>query len=75
MQHYTTLFITVNALHASGGFSAQHQEFKNCTHSIRYVPSLFAATASMGESNSLTLAVAASKLGTYPMLCVQFLSS
>jgi len=27
------------------------------------------------ELNSPTLAVAASKLGTYPMLCVQFLSS
>ena len=49
----------VNALHVSGGFSAHHQELKNCTHSIGYMPSLLAATAS----------------GIYPMLCVKFLSS
>jgi hypothetical protein len=33
MQHYTTFFIAVNALHVSGSFSAHHQELKNCTHS------------------------------------------
>jgi len=32
MQRYTIFFITVNALHASGGFSTHHQELKNCTH-------------------------------------------
>ena len=37
MQRYTIFFITVNALHVSGGFSAHHQELKNCTHSIWYV--------------------------------------
>jgi len=37
MQRYTVIFITVNALHVSGGFSAHHQELKNCTHSIRYM--------------------------------------
>jgi hypothetical protein len=37
MQRYTIFFITVNALHVSGGFSAHHQELKNCTHSIGYV--------------------------------------
>jgi hypothetical protein len=40
MQRYTIFFITVNALHVSGGFSAHHQELKNCTHSIWYVPGL-----------------------------------
>jgi len=39
-------FIIVNALHVSGGFSAHHQELKNCTHSIWYISSLLAATAS-----------------------------
>jgi hypothetical protein len=34
MQRYTIFFIIVNALHVSGGFSAHHQELKNCTHSI-----------------------------------------
>jgi hypothetical protein len=46
MQRYTIFFIIVNALHVSGGFSAHHQELKNCKHSIGYMPSLLAATAS-----------------------------
>ena len=49
MQRYTVFFIIVNALHVSGGFSAHHQELKNCTHGIGYVPSLLAATSSVGE--------------------------
>ena len=46
MHRYTIFFIIVNALHVSGGFSAHHQGLKNCTHSIGYIPSLPAATAS-----------------------------
>ena len=61
-QRYTIFFITVNALYVSGGFSAHHQELKNCTHSSR-------------SSDSPTLAVEASKLDIYRPLCVQFLSS
>jgi len=49
MQRYKICFIIVNAVHVSGGFSALHQELKNCTHSIWYVPGLLAATASVGE--------------------------
>jgi len=49
MQRYTMFFINVDALHVSGGFSAHRQELKNCTHSIGYMPSLLAATASVGE--------------------------
>ena len=30
MQRYTIFFITVNALHVSGGSSAHHQELKTC---------------------------------------------
>jgi hypothetical protein len=44
-QQFTIFFIIVNAVHVSGGFSAYHQELKNCAHSIWYVPGLFAATA------------------------------
>jgi hypothetical protein len=40
MQRYTIFFIIVDALHVSGGFSAHHQELKNCTHIIWYVPGL-----------------------------------
>jgi len=49
MQRYTVFFIIVNAVHVSGGFSTHHQELKNYTHSIWYVPGLLAATASMVE--------------------------
>jgi hypothetical protein len=49
MQRYTIIFITVNAVHVSGGFSAHHQELKNCAHSIGYMSNLLAATASVGE--------------------------
>jgi len=33
MQRYTIFFTIVNALHVSGGFSAHHQDLKNCTAS------------------------------------------
>jgi len=46
MQRFIIFFITVYALHISGGFSAHHKELKNCTHSIWYVSGLLAATAS-----------------------------
>ena len=62
MQSYTIFFITVNSLHVSGGFSAHHQELKNCTHSIGYMLSLLAATASVGESEKESL--------TYTRCCV-----
>ena len=41
MRCYTIFFITVNALHVSGGFSAHHQELKNCSGSskqARHIP-------------------------------------
>jgi len=46
MQPFMIFFIIVYAPHVSGGLSAHHQELKNCTHSIWYVPGLLAATAS-----------------------------
>jgi hypothetical protein len=51
MQSYTIFFITVNALHVSGGFSAHHQELKNCTHSIGYMSRLLAATAAVRQKH------------------------
>ena len=36
MQRYTVFFIVVSAVHVSSGFSAHHQELKNCTCSIGY---------------------------------------
>jgi hypothetical protein len=49
MQRYTIFFIIVNDVHVPNGFSAHHQELENCTHSIGYISSLLAATASLGE--------------------------
>jgi hypothetical protein len=40
MKRYTIFFIIVDALHVSGGFFARHQELKNSTHSIWYMPGL-----------------------------------
>jgi hypothetical protein len=54
MQRYPIFFITVNVLYFSGGFSALHQELQNCTHSIGYMSSLLAATASVGKMEQLT---------------------
>jgi len=49
MQRYTVFLITVNAVRVSGGFSAHHQELKNFTRNVGSMPSLLAATASVGE--------------------------
>jgi hypothetical protein len=48
MQRYIIFFTIVNALHVSGGFSAHHQELKNCTQCTWYIWSLLVATASVG---------------------------
>jgi hypothetical protein len=63
LQRYTIFFITVNALHVSGGFSAHHQE-------LRTVHTVWSCQACL----LLPLAVATSKFDIYQMLCVQFLS-
>jgi len=55
MQRYIIFFITVYALRVLGGFSAHHQELKNCTHGIWYVPGSL-AWLSWKSSNSTTLA-------------------
>jgi hypothetical protein len=55
MQRYTILFIAVNALHVSDGFSAHHQELKNFKYSSWYLLSLFAAIASVVEMKHVEL--------------------
>jgi len=49
MQRYTIFCIIVNAVHVSSGFSAHHQELKNCTCSIGYLSDLFGATATQWQ--------------------------
>ena len=62
MQRYTICFITVNVLHVSGDFSTHHQELKT----------VLTASGICQAYLLLPLAVAASKLDIYQMLCVQF---
>jgi hypothetical protein len=47
MQRYAIFFITVNALHVSGGFSAHRQELKN-----GYMQTLLAATGNGNAVNA-----------------------
>jgi len=39
MQRYTMVFVTINALHVSGGFSAHHQELKTVYTASGYLSS------------------------------------
>jgi hypothetical protein len=70
MQRYAVFFIAVETLHVSGGFSAHHQELKLYTQHLVYVA--LAWVNWHCSANSPTLAVAASKLDIYQMVCVQF---
>jgi len=74
MQRHTIFFIIVNAVHVSSGFSAHHQELKNCTCSIRYLSKLFAATANVGESVRLIHISGSSKqvLQVFDAACTVF---
>jgi hypothetical protein len=76
MQRYTIFFIIVDALNVSGGFSAHHQELTNCSHSIWYVPVLLLLPLAWLSWNKPNHASgSSSNLGTYQMLCEQFVSS
>ena len=62
MQRYAIFFIAVNALHLLGGFCAHHQALKTVN----------TASGICQACLVLPLAIAASKLDIYPILCVQF---
>ena len=72
---YTIFFIVVSALHVSSGFSAHHQELKNC-RAVSDTCQTFLLLPLLWVSSDLpTLAVTAHKFDKYTMLRVQFLSS
>jgi hypothetical protein len=48
MQRYTMLFITINALHFSGGSSAHHQELKT-VHTVSGIYRPFSASCRYRE--------------------------
>jgi len=50
MQRYTIFFITVNALHVSGGFSARRQELKT----VHTAPGVCQACLLLPQQASLT---------------------
>ena len=70
MQCYTIFFISANALYVSGGFSAHHQELKTLHTASGTRQACLLLPLAWVNWNSPTLAVAASKLGIYPTLCV-----
>ena len=74
MQRYTIFFITVSAVRVSGGFSAHHQELKTVHTASGICQACLLLTLEWVSWNSPTLALAASKLDIYQMLCVQFLA-
>jgi hypothetical protein len=49
MQRYRIVFITTNALHASGGSSAHHQELKTVYTTQVFVELFLLLTAIVGE--------------------------
>jgi len=51
MQCFVISFIIDYALHVSGSFSAHHEELKNCTHSICYVPGLLLLLLNQGPKH------------------------
>jgi ribosomal silencing factor RsfS len=55
IKNYTIFCIIVDALHVSGSFSAHHQELKNCTHSIWYVPGLLQQSWHVPDAMSTVL--------------------
>jgi len=61
MQRYTILFITVNALHVSGGFSAHRQELKTVHTASGICQACLLLPLAWVSWNSPRLAVAASK--------------
>ena len=72
MQQYSLLLSVLYMFQA--GFSAHHQELKNCTCIIGYLSNLFFATSNVGEME-LTSAVTADRFDKFPMVHVKFLSS
>jgi hypothetical protein len=72
MQRYTMVFITINALHVSGGSSAHPQELRTIytasgichAFSASYRYRKFQLTHDSGKKQK--------KLDKYPMMCIQF---
>ena len=75
-QHYTMVFIAINALHVSGGSSAYHQELKTVYTALgicRAITASYHASAlGICRAFSASYHLCGKKLDKYPMLCKQF---
>jgi len=72
MQRYTMVFITINALHISGGSFAHHQELKTA-YTASGICRAFSASYRYRESQlTHDSGKKKKKLDKYPMLCIQF---
>jgi hypothetical protein len=65
MQRYTIFFITVSAVHVSGGLSAHHQEIKTVNKAYGICQACLLLPLAWVSWDTPTLAVAASKLDIY----------
>jgi hypothetical protein len=67
------VFITINALHVSGGSSAHHQELKTVYTAPGICRAFSAFTAIVSEFQlTRDSGKKKEKLDKYPMLCIQF---
>jgi hypothetical protein len=66
MQCYTMIFITINAVHVSGGSSAYHQELKT----VYTASGIWRALVNAASFRFLTQAVRNSKSSTNTRCCV-----
>jgi hypothetical protein len=75
MQRYTMVFITINALHVSGGSSAHHQEPKSVYTALGICRVFLLLTAIVSwncccSSSSITIAVRSTKTSTNTRCCL-----
>ena len=72
MQRYTTVFITINALHVSDSSSAHHQELK-IVYTASGICQAFSASTTIMSESELThdSGKKQKKLDKYLMLCIQ----
>jgi len=70
MQRYTMVFITINALHVSGGFSALHQELKTVYTASGICRAFSTSYCYCEGSNSLTTAVRSTESSTNTRCCI-----
>ena len=78
MQRYKMVFITINALHVSGGSSAHHQELKTVYTASGFLSSFFCFLPLSWVSWKVEFQLTRDsgkkqkKHDKYPMLCIQF---